>query len=273
VLKVNNKEKMIQINKIIIVVLLIIIALTGNSQTNEIPDISADRPGVATPPFIIQPKLFQIETGFSYEKITGENTYQETTLYNTSLLRYGIDQNSEIRLQTDYANVKTDSTSITGFNPLTLGTKVYISEQKGILPKTSFLFNLTLPGIGKTDFRTKYLSPSIYLLMQNDITEKLNICYNAGLEYDGIAPEPAEFAAICFGYSLIENLSGFVENYNWFLNKTKPQNYIDLGLSYLIGKNFQADIAGNMNLQDIENYYSINFGVSWRITKEKLQDN
>ena len=216
-----------KLKKLIIGSSLIAITLAGKSQTNEIPDISADRPGVATPPSIMQPKLFQLETGYSFEKISGENTFEETTLYNSSLLRYGINQNSEIRIQTDFANVKTDSTNITGFNPLTLGTKLLISEQKGILPKTSFLCNINLPGIGKKDFRPEYLTPSFYLLMQNDISDKFNICYNAGLEYDGVGPEPTEFAAICFGYSLTDNFSGFVENYDWFFKKTKP-----LGIRY-----------------------------------------
>src|ERR1035437_9506883 len=136
-------------NKSIITALLIALTITGKSQTDEIPDISADRPGIATPPFILQPKKVQIETGFSYEKILFDNNFQETILYNSSLIRYGINRNSEIRLQTDYARVKTDSTNITGLNPLTIGAKLLILGAKGILPTTALLFNLTLPWIGE----------------------------------------------------------------------------------------------------------------------------
>ena len=103
--------------------------------------------------------------------------------------------------------------------------------------------------------------------MKNDITKKLNICYNIGIEYDGESSVPTEFAAICFGYNITNKLNGFIENYNWFSNNSKPENFIDLGFAYLIGKNVQLDFSGNMNLQYFENYFMINFGVSWRITK------
>ena len=243
------------------------ITISSKSQTNELPDISADRPGMATSPFIAQSKKMQIETGFSYENDKRENTFQETFIYNSALLRYGLNKNSEIRLQTDYTTVKTDSISITGFNPLILGTKLLISEQKGILPKTSFLLNLTLPCFGEKNLRPKNLTPSFYLLMQNDIPDKLSICYNIGIEYDGTITEPTEFATICFNYSITNKFSGFLDNYNWFYNSTKPENFVDCGFAYVVCKNIQLDLSGNMNLQDIENYFMINFGVSWRITK------
>ena len=125
-------------NRIVFLIVFITYALTGKSQTSELPVISADRPGMATSPFVIKPKSFQIETGFSHENDRRENQLVQTFLYNSTLLRYGLNKNAEIRLQTDYANVKTDSVNITGFNPLTIGTKLLISEGKNLIPKTSF---------------------------------------------------------------------------------------------------------------------------------------
>lgn len=168
-------------------------------------------------------------------------------------------------MQTDYLQVKTDSANFTGFDPLMIGTKLCISEAKGIVPKISFLFNLTLPYIGKRNFRPEYLAPSIYLLMQNDITRKLNVCYNLGLEYDGESASPSEFAAICLGLGITDKLSGFLENYDWFSSTSKPENFVDLGFAYLVSHNIQLDLSGNMNLQDIRKYIIIGFGISWRI--------
>lgn len=253
--------------KIISCTFLLIISVVGKPQTSELTDISADRPGMATPPSIAIPTYFQVETGFSYEKNQLEKPFQKNIYYNSLLIRYGINTNSEIRLQTDYANLRTDNESITGFDPLTIGTKIYLSEAKGILPKTSLLLNLTLPCFGVKSVRPENLSPSIYLLMQNDITERLNVCYNFGIEYDGESATPTEFAAICLGYSITDNLSVFAENYDWFSKGTKPEYFLDLGIAYLIGKNIQLDLSGNMNLQNIENYFMINAGVSWRIAK------
>jgi hypothetical protein len=106
--------------------LLLLIAISSKSQTIQLPDISADRPGMATTPFILLPQKLQIETGFSFEKIQTKTTIQETTLYNSSLIRYGINENSESRLQMDYAHVKTDSFDIKGIIPLTIRTKLLV---------------------------------------------------------------------------------------------------------------------------------------------------
>ena len=253
--------------RIIISFFFISIAFVCNSQTVETPDFSADRPGMATSASIMQPNVAQIESGFSYEKFKIGKINSENTFYNASLLRYGMNKNFEIRLQTDYARFKSDSSDIIGFDPITIGTKLLISENKGIIPQASFLFNLTLPFFGKKDFKPEYLTPSIYLLMQNDVTDKFNICYNIGLEYDGVSAEPAEFAAICFGYNISDNLSVFAENYNWFSNNTKPANFADFGCSYLLTKNIQFDLSGNADMRDFKNYLMFNFGVAWRIMK------
>jgi hypothetical protein len=179
------KMKTAVLNKMYLFVLLLFASFAAKTQPSQLPDISADRPGMATPPSIIEPKCFQVETGFSFEKNKLEIPFQENILYNSTLLRYGINKNSEIRLQTDYARYKTDSVDITGFIPLTIGTQLIVSEEKGIIPKISILLNFTLPFFGEKNFRPKKLSPSIYLLLQNDILDKLNVCYNIGIEYDG----------------------------------------------------------------------------------------
>jgi hypothetical protein len=250
-------------NKVILSILLLIISVICKSQTADSLVISADRPGMATPPGIIPSKKFQIESGFSDEKINTNKLFQETTQYNTTLFRYGISNSSEIRVQTDYARLKTTNSNITGFDPLTIGTKLTIIEGKGVLPKTSFLFNLTLPYLGNKNFRPDNMAPSFYLLFQNNLTDKLNLCYNIGLEYDGSSPSPSDFMAICMGYAISDKLSCFIENYNWFSNVLKPLNYFDLGCAYLIRKNLQFDVSANFSLQNFDNYNMYNFGLSW----------
>ena len=246
-------------------ILFCLMSFLGISQTSNIPDISADRPGMSTPPALAEPKTVQVETGFSYEQSHLDNSFRETILYNTTLLRFGINKNFEIRLHTDFAGVRTDSLTVTGFNPLGIGTKVLLFEHKGILPRTSFLFNLTLPWIGKKEFRPSNLAPSFYLLMQNNIGEKFSICYNVGLEYDGETVTPREFAAVCLGYGLTEKLNVFVESYNWFYTNSGPGNFADFGLAWLPRHNLQFDISGNVSFREISKYRMISFGVAWRI--------
>lgn len=253
--------------RILFFLMFIVIVVSGYSQTTDLPEFSADRPGMATPPGIMPANYFQIETGFAYEKINTRDLFQETTYYNTSVFRYGINKNSEIRLQTDYLRVKTDSLRTTGLNPLTIGTKLLIAEENKFIPQTSFLFNLALPCFGEKSFRPENLAPSFYLLMQNDITDKFNVCYNIGLEYDGSNAAPSVFAAVCLGYNFTEKFSIFIENYNWFANTIRPENYVDYGLAYMLWKNFQIDISGNSDLRNFQKYYMLNIGIAWRLPK------
>lgn len=255
-------------NRIVIGIVLITITITVRSQPVELPTMTADRPGFATSPFLVLPKHFQIETGSAYERASGNHTIQELILFNTFLARYGINKIFEARLQTDFVKVKTDSVDNIGFSLLTAGAKLMVYKGKGIIPMTSLMVDMTFPFSDDEFFRPESPMPSFYLLMQNDITEKFNISYNFGMDFIDGYSVPIEFAAICFEYDFTQNLITFIENYNWFATGALPKNFFDIGCAYLITKNIQLDLSGSMSLQDFQNYFMINGGFTWRITKK-----
>lgn len=255
-------------NRIVIGIVLITMTITVRSQSIELPTMTADRPGFATSPFLVCPNHFQIETGSAYEKASGNHTIQELILFNTFLARYGINKILEVRLQSDFAKVKTDSVNRVGFNLMTAGAKLLIYKGKGIIPMTSLMVNLTFPFSNDEFFKPESPMPSFYLLMQNDITDKFIISYNFGMDFiDGVSV-PIEFAAICFEYDFTQNLITYIESYNWFATGALPKNFIDVGGAYLITKNIQLDLSVSLSLQDFAHYFLINGGVAWRITRK-----
>lgn len=256
-------------NRILFLIFLTFTVAAGKSQS-LVPDFSADRPGMATPTNIMMPLKFQIESGFSFERSGSAGAKQDYILFNSSLLRFGIDKNAEIRLQTDVAQLKTDSVNLTGMNPLTLGVKLKIfgKSRSFLLPQASVLMNVTLPWLGKKEFRPVHPIPSVFLLMQNDITQKLNVCYNFGVQYDEESAAPVEFFALCFGYGFNDKFSAFIENYNYFASASGPVNSFDAGCAWMVAKNVQLDVSGNLNCQDFKHYFMLNCGVAWRILKK-----
>lgn len=240
--------------------------IIGKSQTNDSPEFVADRPGIATSPFIIGPQSFQIGSGFSIENDHRENQSIQTMLWNTTI-QYGINEHVDVSLQTDYAFEKADSAHVSGLNPLTVGSKFLISEGNKFIPAFGLLFNLALPYLGHDNFKPDNLAPSIYLLMENDITDKLNICYNIGLEYDGTSAIPTELVTICLSYDIAEKINIFVENYNWFSSESKPENYFDCGITYMIRENIQLDLSGHLDLRNVEKYNMIDFGITWNFNR------
>ncbi len=249
------------------IILLLVKFLTSIAQTDGSVDFVPDRPGMATPPNIIIQQKFEVEDGLQYESYSDQKIRHNNYLPYSLLLRYGLLKNIELRIQSDYAyNIeKTDSsTSRTyGFDPLTIGSKIKITEQRKVLPGISFMFNLTLPFLGKQEFRPEYCAPSFALLMSNSISEKLNVCYNYGMSWDGNSPVPTHFYALCFGYSLTNNLSTFIEGYGFSNQQSQSKLYMDAGFAFLINDHLQIDISGTGYLNSISEYYMINAGIAW----------
>jgi len=257
-------------NRFLHVLFLLIIGLNSLAQNNNLPQMTADRPGMATTADIVIPWTLQAESGSSFERSGSGTLRQDYILYNTSLLRFGFNKNAELRLQTDFARLKTDSADIMGLDPIVLGTKLLLTRGNWIIPKTSVLMNVTLPWIGKKDFRPSGLLPSFYLLMQKDITKNLGICCNLGAQYDDFSKVPVEFFALCVTYGFTDKFSAYVENYDYFFSGVKPVNSIDVGCAYQFMDNLQFDVSGNMNLQDFSHYFMINGGVAWRIIRRTV---
>ena len=90
---------------------LLLIALTLApiilAQTSP-PDLVTDRPDQTESSITVPFKSLQIETGFIKEK-QGENT---NLAYNTTLLRYGLLENLELRLGLEYLGEKNTASTI-----------------------------------------------------------------------------------------------------------------------------------------------------------------
>jgi hypothetical protein len=228
----------------------------------------SDRPGTGTPPDIVTINDFEVEEGIQYESVTDGIMRNQNFLLSSVLFRYGLTENSEIRIQSDYAYNKSDSvvsSIVYGFNPVTIGAKVKLFEQLGIKPNFSLLLNLTLPFIGKNEFRPDNMAPSIYLLMANDLSETVNLCYNYGMIWDGSSTVPTHFYAVCLGVNLNDELSTFVEGYGYLNQTTQPKLYFDAGFAYLITEHLQIDLTAAGYINSFKDYYLFNIGFAWEI--------
>jgi hypothetical protein len=255
-----------------LILLLIILFLTiqslVKSQTSDSTSFVPDRPGMATPPAILGTRSFQIEDGFQHENTTDGITQYENYLFSSLLVRYGISKHFEVRIQTDYAENKersTSTSSITGLNPVTIGSKIKLVRQQKILPNISLLLNVTFPYVGKKEFLPYNPAPSFYILMSNDITQKLNVCYNYGMIWDGSSSSPTHFSALSLGANLDSRWSTFIEGYGFSNQSTKPAYYIDAGFAYLITGHLQIDLSAAGSLNSFTNYYMLNTGIAWKI--------
>jgi hypothetical protein len=263
--------------KLRITLILLFICFYGilTAQTPDSIVFVPDRPGMSTPPDILSFERFQLETGFQKEHFLSGSALNENNLFPTVLIRLGLLKNAEARISTDYAyNRFTDSgkTTVTnGLNPISIGTKIKLLKQRQFLPKTSLLVNLTLPWYGKKEFTPLYLAPSVYLLMSNSIFDRLNVCYNYGLEWHGDHSPLSHFYSFCLGLNINKALSIFAEGYGYSGKYKRAKYYYDAGFSCLLNNHLQIDVSAAREFNSASDYYQINAGISWQLAGKKMK--
>ena len=222
---------------------------------------------------LLSPHKFQFESGFSFERSGHGDNRQDYILFNTSMIRYGVNRYAEIRLIGEVAQLRTPDATLTGINPLVFGTKIMVFKGRGLLPKTSLLMHMKIPYTGKKELHPQRYLPSFYLAFQNKITDRMGLCYNVGVDYNDETDGATEFFGLCYGYNLTEKLYSFVEEYNYWETGVAPVNSVDVGFAYQVSNNIQVDLSGSMNLQNFRQYFAVNCGLAWRIVRKQTRDN
>ena len=230
----------------------------------ELPTVVPDRTGMSWGAEVTPHHKLIWDNGFGFEK-TSEGAH--TLTLSSTALRYGLFENTELRVGTDFLLYNDgDAPEPTfGIAPLFVGTKIKLYEGEGFLPSVGVLAELRSPHVGSKDLLPSHLAPSAYLLFEHAIGERFWLCYNAGLEWNGETAEPTTFLAMALGCYITESLGAFVETYNYLNREDENQYMTELGLTWLVSRRVQLDIEGDLDLKNPGKYYSVGCGVSWLI--------
>lgn len=250
-------------------IFILLLSPTLIMAQEETAGFTADRPGESTGPDVMPLHRVQWETGVGFSHTFGVD---EFTLNNT-LIRYGLTRFAEIRVGIDLLHTRqqTGSAWRTSVSALSIGTKIKVLEGDGWKPTVSALAELECPHIGSKVNTPDHLAPSLYLLFNNDATDWLGIGYAVGAEWDGSDPAPAAFWALTLSFAPIDKLGMFVESYNRYFQTKDPllnshgEYSIDFGVTYMVHRKVQLDVAANLNLQQQAKYYAVSAGVAWQI--------
>ena len=258
-----------------IITALIGFASLGFSQTDS-PDarnsepLVTDRPDATEAPSTVAPGILQIETGGVYQSFEQNNVKEETFVYNTTLVRLGLLDNLELRIGWDFVEGQTSVNGnkleniTSGFNPLLLGTKVNITQEKGWLPEIGLIGHLFLPFSAGQDYRPETTGVDFRFSFSHDLSEKSNISYNLGAQWRDDSPEAAYIYTLAYGYSITGTFGAYVEVYGDFPEDSQANHLWDAGLTYLLSNNVQFDAtvgSGFTEGQDI----LLSAGVSFRV--------
>ncbi|HCQ13136.1 transporter, partial [Flavobacterium sp.] len=230
------------------------------SQTIE--PIQADRPDQTETPAIVPKGMFQVETGFTFQK---NDAISKSFSLPTTLWKYGVNENFELRLITEFLSEEINNEKISGLSPIYVGFKVKLAEEKGIFPKTSFIAHIGLPNTASTRYKTDYFAPEFRFTMQHTLSEKFSLSYNLGSEWDGFSAEPIFLYTLTTGYAITPKIGSYIEVYGFAPQNDKANHNLDGGITYLINNNFMVDLSSSFGITDNAPDHYIAFGFSFRI--------
>ena len=223
----------------------IILILFSLTFSNNFGQISTDRPDQTEGTHVLKNGDFQIESGWTFNSDGG-------SLNN--LLRIGTFKGIELRFSTNLISVHEDMTGLfPSLDNLEFGAKFKILDKKETLTKISFLSHLSV----STEYSDNSGGLLNRVLVSHELSESFELAYNLGyskyFEQDNGLLVYSLVVAKSFG-----NLGAFVEIFgdsysNW-----------DLGITYLIKDNLQADISYGQGINNELSYLSI--GAAWNFS-------
>lgn len=243
-----------------ILITILIVSTSIYSQTNE--PIQADRPDQTETASIVPKGMFQVETGFTFQK---NDAISKSLSLPSTLWKYGVNDNFELRLITEFLSKEINNEKLNGFTPVYVGFKVKLADEKGIIPKTSFIGHISLPNAASKEFKTEFFAPEFRFVMQHTLSDKMSFSYNLGAEWDGFSAEPTFIYTTATGYSMTEKLGSYVEIFGFIPQNQKSYHNFDGGITYLISNNFMLDLSSGIGISKNapKNYFA--FGFSFRI--------
>ena len=242
--------------------LLILLFFTALLNAQDIEPLQADRPDQTETPAIVPKGMFQVESGFSWQK---EDATTNTSALPSTLWKYGVNDNFELRLITEFSSEKNTIKTTSGLMPIFVGCKIKVMDENGFWPKTSFIGHISLPNVASKNLKADYFAPTFRFVMQHTLTNKLTLSYNLGSEWDGFTPEPTFIYTLTSGYSITKKLGFYAELFGFAPQNNKSNHSFDGGFTYLVNNDLMLDISAGAGITDNAPDHYIALGFSFRI--------
>lgn len=203
--------------------------LAASLQASDDDQIDADRPGIADGSRGVKAGRFQIEIGPQREHSGGEISLSVPTL-----LRYGISDSFELRVESDTYEHTTshrqECLCHTGWNPVSIGFKDHFYERDG--RSLGVIGRWFFPS-GSGAFRSDSNSEDLRLGADLTFGERWAINPNIGVQHPGGAT-----AALTVQYNISEKSNVFIDG-----GAQRSEVLVDTGAAWIVGSNTQFDVS------------------------------
>ena len=248
----------------VIAIVLSFLPLAALAQTEE-AGFTADRPGATTGVDVLPKGRLQWEMGMGYQQVRQDGATSYIWTLNTTLLRFGISDYAELRLQGDWNNEGGEIFDYNGSENVSIGAKARLFDGWKFVPAVSLLGNVFIPSKHYDNMPNNW-SGQMALLFQNQLTQRLSLGYQGQLTWFD-SEKPIIFYGVCLGYALNDRWQLMAEEYNYKYPES-TENWMELGAAWQLSRRLQIDVNTDINLNDFKSFWSIAVGVAWQITKK-----
>lgn len=224
------------------------------AYAGEKDEIVTDRPDFVESSEVVGKGRFQFETSLQIERNKADGR-RDRTFSMPTLLRLGVSDTLELRLETDGRTVFRSEDASTGqretmrgYSDVALGAKWHLLDRNGSVPSVGLLFDVTLDS-GSKAFRGEGLRPSLRVPIEWDLPNDLSVGLMPGLTFDkrqdGKRFTSGIFAAV-LGKGWTDRFRTFVEVAASQITRSENGGNIvtfDVGAAYLLTDLVQIDTA------------------------------
>ncbi|SDF41447.1 Putative MetA-pathway of phenol degradation [Massilia sp. PDC64] len=228
--------------------------------------INPDRPNVANSSQVVGSRRVQLETGVQWDRQRDPDSHVRT-LTTPTLLRIGVADALELRVETDGRTIEHASdpasgahTVSAGWADLSAGVKWHIADQDGMRPSVGLIAEVALP-TGSAGLRGSGFRPAVELPLEWDLGHEWSLGLMPGVVRDSDATYGVLAASI--GKAFSERLHGFAEVAAPQIGHG-TQTLVDAGVAWLVNKDCQVDAMVVHGLNRQTPGLSLAFGVSVR---------
>ena len=234
--------------------------------------IATDRPDFVESSDVVGTGRFQVETSFSFERNTADGI-KTRTVTTPTLLRFGLSDKLELRLETDgFVRAKADGQPTQrGISDTALGIKWHLQDgdEASGKPAIGWLLNLDMDS-GSAAFRGQGVRPSLLAVFEWELPHGFSLGVMPGVISDKNADGKrfaAGILAAVLGKELTPEWHGFIELAGQQLTSVKNGGSVvsfDTGVSYLVNDSAQVDFSVARGLTSYTPDFTWGVGLSVR---------
>lgn len=255
-----------------------ILALACSAQLVHASDddaISPDRPSVTASSQVVGAGRVQLEIGANWDRLRSDEVHLRTWT-TPALLRIGLGEATELRVETDGRSIGHEvdpatgaRTTSAGWESTSLGVKWHFADGEGGKPALGLIGKVALP-TGSTALRGKGLLPQVELAAEWELSDGWSLAVTPGAGID------SDDSGAHYGYGILAASLGkkITERAQGFFEIAAPQIasssrggklvQVDAGLSWLLNRNCQLDAMVVRGLNRNTPNLSLAFGLSVR---------